>query len=179
MQRPTGKLVAAHLGFAHGVEEELEIPGGAGQGAEQIIRQHGCLFCRVSCYWRQILHHDGHLFGNLPAGGVECCFDDRLVFNPGINFPHTRREILVPGFIADVEHEAPYRIRSETADQHDHQHRQTLPQHWRSMSQSKRFDGVSCSEAVSKAGAHHAGQGGDRHAFFKIKFLDHSFLLFG
>lgn len=41
VERPTGKLVSAHLCFAHRVEKKLEIPGRAGQGAEQIVRQHG------------------------------------------------------------------------------------------------------------------------------------------
>ena len=31
VQSPTGKLVSSHLGLAHGVEEKLHVPGGAGE----------------------------------------------------------------------------------------------------------------------------------------------------
>src|SRR5580704_15609894 len=41
VQSPTGKAVFAHLGFAHGVEKELEIPGGSGESAPEIIGEHG------------------------------------------------------------------------------------------------------------------------------------------
>src|SRR5207245_670877 len=40
MESPTGESVLSHLCFAHGVEEELEIPRCAGQGAEKVIRRH-------------------------------------------------------------------------------------------------------------------------------------------
>ena len=41
VEGPTGKFEAAHLGFAHGVEEKLEVPGGAGEGGEEIVGKHG------------------------------------------------------------------------------------------------------------------------------------------
>src|SRR5579862_5836842 len=40
VQCPTREFVFTHLGFAHRIKEELKIPGSAGQGAQQIIREH-------------------------------------------------------------------------------------------------------------------------------------------
>src|SRR5579863_6025861 len=39
VQSPTGKTVFAHLRFAHGVEKELEIPGGSGESAPKIVAE--------------------------------------------------------------------------------------------------------------------------------------------
>src|SRR4030042_1984230 len=38
--RPAGEFVLAHLRFAHGLEEKLQVPGDSGQGAEEIVPQH-------------------------------------------------------------------------------------------------------------------------------------------
>ena len=37
MEGPTGEVVLAHLGLAHGVEEELEVPDDAGHGGEEVV----------------------------------------------------------------------------------------------------------------------------------------------
>lgn len=44
VQRPTREAIAAHLALTHRVEEELEVPGGARKGAEEIIAEHRCLY---------------------------------------------------------------------------------------------------------------------------------------
>jgi len=42
VEGPAGEAVFfAHLGFAHGVEEELQVPGESGDGGEQVIHLHG------------------------------------------------------------------------------------------------------------------------------------------
>ena len=43
VQRPTGKTVPSHLGLAHGVEKELEVPGDARDSTEKVVIGHGNL----------------------------------------------------------------------------------------------------------------------------------------
>ena len=38
---PAGEVVLAHLGLAHGVEEELKVPDDAGERGEEVIRGEG------------------------------------------------------------------------------------------------------------------------------------------
>lgn len=40
VQRPTGKTVSSHLGLAHGVEKELEVPNNPREGTEEIVVGH-------------------------------------------------------------------------------------------------------------------------------------------
>ena len=42
VQGPGGEVVLAHLGLAHGVEEELEVPDDAGHGGEDVVGDEGC-----------------------------------------------------------------------------------------------------------------------------------------
>ena len=37
VEGPGGEVVLAHLGLAHGVEEELEVPDDAGECCEEIV----------------------------------------------------------------------------------------------------------------------------------------------
>ncbi len=41
MEGPAGEVVFAHLGLAHGVEEELEVPDDAGEGSKEIVGYEG------------------------------------------------------------------------------------------------------------------------------------------
>ena len=41
MEGPGGEVVLAHLGLAHGVEEELEVPDDAGEGGEEVVGDEG------------------------------------------------------------------------------------------------------------------------------------------
>ena len=38
---PAGEVVLAHLGLAHGVEEELEVPDDSGHGGEDVVGEEG------------------------------------------------------------------------------------------------------------------------------------------
>src|SRR5450755_73500 len=91
VQRPTGKLEGAHLGFAHGVEEELHVPGGAGEGAEAVVGQHRRTlgFCR----------------GNRGQGSVSA---------------HLRAEVLIAGAVADVQDQAPDEVGGEASYKNHH-----------------------------------------------------------
>ncbi len=41
MEGPAGEVVLAHLGLAHGVEEELEVPDDAGERGEDVVGDEG------------------------------------------------------------------------------------------------------------------------------------------
>ncbi len=41
VEGPGGEVVLAHLGLAHGVEEELEVPDNAGKRGEEIVGDEG------------------------------------------------------------------------------------------------------------------------------------------
>ena len=41
VEGPAGEVVLAHLGLAHGVEEELEVPDDAGHGGEEVVGDEG------------------------------------------------------------------------------------------------------------------------------------------
>ena len=41
MEGPAGEVVLAHLGLAHGVEEELEVPDDAGEGGKDVVLDEG------------------------------------------------------------------------------------------------------------------------------------------
>ena len=43
VEGPAGEVVLAHLGLAHGVEEELEVPDDAGEGGEDVVGGEGAL----------------------------------------------------------------------------------------------------------------------------------------
>ena len=51
VEGPAGEVVLAHLGLAHGVEEELEVPDDAGQCGEDVVADEG-LGARGGRRWR-------------------------------------------------------------------------------------------------------------------------------
>src|SRR5262249_37852176 len=85
VERPTGKSVAPHLTLAHGVEEELEIPGRSGQRAEKVIAQHRSLDNRSDCgsldrYGLSRGSHAVNMCNDLAAGSLQSRLDDWFIF---------------------------------------------------------------------------------------------------
>ena len=124
VQGPTGELVRAHLRLAHGVEEELEIPGDAGEGGEEVVVEQGHAGGLAG-------YGDGggrgHVLDHLFAGRIDGGLDDGGAVIGRVAVAQLGGEVLVSGAIPDVQRDAPDEVRGESAEQDDDQHGQALP----------------------------------------------------
>src|SRR5262249_32745277 len=134
VQGPTGEFVAAHLRFAHGVEEELKIPSGASQRGEKVVGEQRSVRARQLAARRQ-----SHFF----AGSVGYALKDVFFFPVHGLAADQRGEVLTAGLVADVENHTPEEIGGETAEKDDNQHGKPLPKRGGTVVKGNFFYGIS------------------------------------
>jgi len=170
VKRPTGKFEAAHLGFAHGVKEKLEIPSGAGEGREEIVGEHGS-----GIGGRKI---EAGSFGHFFGGSVDGILDDGLIGFRGKGAGSFCVEILMAGAVADVQDDAPDEICGKAAEKNNDEDGKALPEDGRAVAKRDLFNGIAGGEAIGEAGAHDTGKSGDEETFFQAELFDGGALLF-
>jgi hypothetical protein len=69
-------------------------------------------------------------------------------------------------FIADIQDDAPDKIRCESACKQHHEHRQALPQVSRTVLNCEGFDGITGGESVSETRAHDSREGSNNQSLF-------------
>ena len=108
VEGPTGESIFAHLGFAHGVEEKLKVPGGAGEGREQVIGEHRNGRAEFLLGNRDVLDE-------FTAGGVDGGLDDGFVSDEGVAV-RIGGEVLVSSFVTKIQSETPDEVGGEAPD---------------------------------------------------------------
>ena len=169
VQRPACEAEPAHLRLAHGVEEELEVPCGAGQRAEEVIAEH----------WHRIAGETGGSCGVLDdflAGSVHCGFNDRLLVTSRRGIAEGAAEVLVAGPILEVEESAPDEVGGKPAEQYHNQLGQPAPDDSSSGDAGGFADGIAGGEGKGEARAHDARERGNHDALGEIEFCDRLFL---
>src|SRR5207248_3046141 len=148
---PTREGVPAHLRLTHAVEEELEIPSDAGQSAKQIVSYKWNAHRFPQHVGRRVDKHAGRRAG-------ERGFFDGLWTAWIIELRHRqfRSDIFVSRPVSNIEIYGPNEVGRESAEEHNHQHRQALPQIRCSRPNGKRLDRISRCKTVSETGAHDA-----------------------
>src|SRR5262249_40932985 len=154
VQRPTRKAVPPHLTLAHRVEEELKIPSGARQGAQQVISQHRRAQERLR--WRSICHHSNMrrtgVLHHFAAPSVYSSFDDRFLFCAG--GPNLRVEELISSLVACKQDQAPDEVCKEASNQNHDEDRQSLPKLRGTVLKRECFDRITRGQAICEASAH-------------------------
>ncbi len=153
VQGPTGEVVFAHLGLAHGIEEELEVPDDSGHSGEGIVGNQG--------------------FGGetVIGRGVERIEVDKGVAG-GVRGAHGvgagRAEELLEGTVLDDENGGPDEVGEEASPKNDDENGKVLPKVEAVIGEKHCFgdvaDGLAGGEAEGEETAHNAGKDGDRDA---------------
>ena len=157
VEGPAGEVVFAHLGLAHGVEEELEVPDDAGHGGEDVVGDEG-------------------LGGEtVVGGGVEGVEVDKGVAG-GVSGAHGvhagfARELFC-GVIFDDEDGGPDEVGEEASPKDDDENGEILPEIEFVMGEQLRLgesaDGLAGVEAKGEEAAHNAREDGDGEAFSEV-----------
>lgn len=153
MQGPTGEIVFAHLGLAHGVEEELEVPDDSGHGGEEVVGDQG--------------------FGGeaVVGGGVERIEVNERVAG-GVRGAHRivagGADELLDGAVLDDEDGGPDEVGEEASPENDDEDGKILPEVEAMVGEELNLgdvaDRLAGGEAEGEEAAHDAGEDGDGDA---------------
>lgn len=157
MEGPAGEVVLAHLGLAHGVEEELEVPDDAGHRGEEVVEDQGAGGDAVVGGGVEGVEVDqGVARGVGGAHGVEAGFADELA----------------DGAIFEDENGRPDEVGDESTPEDDDEDGEILPEVEAVVGEELGLgdggDGCAGFEAEGEEGAHDAGEDGDGKTFAEV-----------
>ena len=113
MEGPAGEVVLAHLGLAHGVEEELEVPDDACHGGEEVVGDESLWGeTVVGGGVEGVKVDEGDAGGVAGAHGVEAGFSNELA----------------DGSILKDEDGGPDEVGDESSPEDDDEDREILPE---------------------------------------------------
>jgi len=157
VEGPGREVVLAHLGLAHGVEEELEVPDDSGECGEEVVGDEGL--------WRDAVvggRVEGIEVDEGVAGGVG-----------GAHRVETRLACeLLDGVVLDDQDGGPDEVGEESAPEDDDEDGEILPEVEAIVVEELSFgegsDGFACVESEGEEAAHNAGEDGDGEAFAEV-----------
>jgi hypothetical protein len=157
VEGPGGEVVLAHLGLAHGIEEELEVPDDAGECGEEIVRDEGFGRDAVVGGGIERIEVDEGVAGRVSgAHGVEA----RLACE------------LLHGAVFEDEDGGPDEVGEESSPENDDEDGEILPEVEAIVGEKLSFgecaDGFAGVEAEGEEAAHDAGEDGDGEAFAEV-----------
>ncbi|MCK7518281.1 MAG: hypothetical protein MZV64_11435 [Ignavibacteriales bacterium] len=145
MDRPAREVVLAHLGRAHAVEEELEVPGRPGQRGPDVVGE-------------ERRHRLGRRRGRAPGR-------PRRIGRPD-------PAVVAPGPVLEAQRGAPDEVRREPAEEGDDQHREILENRPGPCFDGRFRDGLAGGERESHARAHDPGEHGHPSPLGEVELGD-------
>ncbi len=157
MEGPTREVVLAHLGLAHGIEEELEVPDNAGHGGEDVVGDEGLGGEAVVGGGIKRVKVDEGI-----AGGV------RGAHRVGAGFA----EELADGAVLEDENGGPDEVGDEASPENDDEDWKVLPEvhsaGCKKLGLSEVADRLSCIKTEGEERAHESGEDSDGYAFAEV-----------
>ena len=157
VEGPGGEVVLAHLGLAHGVEEELEVPDDSGEGGEEVVGDEGLggdAVVGAGVEWVEV--YEGVAGGVGGAHGVDAGFAGELFY----------------GAVFEDEDGGPDEVGEEASPEDDDEDGEIGPEVEAVVGDEFGLgdfgDGGSGVEAEGEEGAHDSGEDGDGDAFAEV-----------